>query len=241
MSENERPRFRKGMDLMRRFDARELVEALPVGRETDTLRFITEDLRYEPRRAEAGVVARIEEAVDSLLRDLFGWADQALDRFYESVRVPELTPAGTVATDGDGRPLWKRDPDTGHFLEDWRRLDGMDVESAIMDLQRVIVRASDEVAVLYGRTHMAQAVKEDEYWEAYRAVIDGTVNDRTASAYRATRDSRYFYFYTYLIWHRANQRLEAIKGVKRDLEFMRSRLIKDPALNDNGGPRERRG
>lgn len=236
MTEPEKPKFRKGIDLMRRFDSRDVLESLPVGRETETTRFLNEEMRYEFRRSEAGIVQRIEEAAEQMAADLFGWADNALDRFYESVRVPELNPAGTVATDANGRVVWKRDPDTGQFLEDWRRLDGMDVEAAIMDLQRVIVRASDEVARLHGRTAMAQAVKDDEYWEAYRAVIDGTVNDRTASAHRATRDSRYFYFYTYLLWNRANQRLEAVKAVKRDLEFMRSRLIKDPALNDRRTP-----
>lgn len=232
---DEKPKFRKGIDLMRRFDTRDVLETLPVGRETETVRFLAEDMRFEFRKAEASIVHRIEEAAESLVRDLFGWADDALSRFYSSVRTPELSDSGTVVLDGNGQPIWKRDPDTGQYIEDWRRLDGMDVEAAIMDLQRVIVRASDEVTMLHGRTAMAQAVKDDEYWEAYRAVIDGTVNDRTASAYRATRDSRYFYFYTYLVWNRASQRLEAIKGVKRDLEFMRSRLIKD-VYNDRSKP-----
>lgn len=206
----ERTRFRRGLSRRVR-DYRLDDDSLPTGPQTDILGFLDEHIRYEPRRSEANIIARIEATVEDVLDNLFGEAEVALSSLYDSVRVVG---------------------DDGQAVEDWSRVDGMDLERTIMTLQRVIVSATDAVGKLYARTLFAQNVKDDEYWEAYRSVIDGTINDRTAAAFRATKDSRYYFFYNYWVWKRAADMLEAYKTLKRDLEFMRSRLMKDPAVVD---------
>lgn len=216
-----KPRFRRGLShLVPKYD----VDALPDAPNTDILQFLDEHIRYQPRRSEAHIIARIESAVDGLLDGLFSEADSALEALYRSVRVVE-------GYDEDGMPIWRRD-DEGAYVEDWSLVDGMDLERTIMALQRVIIAATEEVGKLYMRALFAQHVKDDEYWDAYRSVIDGTINDRTAAAYRATKDSRYYYFYVYWLWKRASDLLEAYKNTKKDLEFMRSRLLKDPTVVD---------
>ena len=231
-------KFRRGVEHIRKYDSKDVIDSLPEGPETEVTSFLEHEIRYQPRRSEGKVIAEIERVADEVIEYLFADTERQIDEFYTLVRKVEMHDVGggllMPKFGEDGRPVWARDDD-GNFIEDWRTLDGMDVERLIMALQRVIMEAGEEVERLRSRMLMAQAVKEDEWYEAYRSVLDGTVKDREAFANRNTRESRYYFFFAYWVWRRADQRLESYRSFKKDMEFMRSRFLKDPSVIE---PRE---
>lgn len=221
---NERPKFREGVPNFKvgSFD----LDDLPEGPDSDILEWMSKGIRMQPRKAEGAALVRIEQTADSVCQSLFGEADEILERLRLQARVAKLNEAGVVMFTPEGEPMWVTDA-KGEYVLDWRRVDGMDVETAIMGLQIAISHGVDEVTKLHGRAAMAWTLKEDEYWDAYRKSLGGTVNDSTAAAMRATKDSRYYYYVVWMIWQRSEKKLEAIKQAKRDLEFMRQRLVKE--------------
>jgi hypothetical protein len=225
---NREPKFRKGGIGLLQPPAPVVIETED-GQVTDVTSFLSDRMRFAPRKSEAEILAKIEEAAEKYARDLFADADDALENLYLDVRIPEVEKVKnkTVTMVRDGRVIWKLD-EAGSPIEDWSRLDGMDIERAIMTLQRVIGVAVVMVAQLQGRVEFAYAVSQDEYWEAYgKDRFGGTNDQREAAARRTTWESRYYYFYTRAVWTILSAKLDHLKNVKRDLEFMRSRLIKE--------------
>jgi hypothetical protein len=225
------PRYRRGLlDLQ----DRTVLDQLPDGPSSKALDLLTETIRYEPRRGEAAVLARVERTAAEVCGELFRDADEALEEFYASVRVPVMERVGGVEmpkTRADGSFVWEAD-EWGRPREDWSKLDGMDVERAIARLQRVVAWASDRVAQLWVRAHFAQEVAEDEHADAWHSTRLGTREDKQATARRESRDARWHYLVTLWTWKRAAERLRVLEQTMRDLGFQRSRFIKS---QDQGG------
>lgn len=200
------------------------------GKEREYRKFLEEGIRYEPRQEEANIISRIEKEVEKMMGDLFGWADEALEEFYASVRVPVLDDKGIPVLE-EGQFVWEKD-DWGRPKEDWSKLNGQDVETAIMVLQRVINKATDEVSRFYAMTMLAEQIQDDAYYEGYRKPVEGTVRDREAAGRRASYDERYHYLYLYWVWKRLSSKLESLKQTKKDLEFARHRYLKDMDLGE---------
>lgn len=192
--------------------------------------FFRERFRFAPLPDEARIMLRIEETADKLATEMFAEADQALSHFYESVRIPEIevVDGQRVTKIDDGRIVWQTD-ELGRVIEDWDRLEGIELEGTILTLQRVILRVTDEVSRLYGRALVADKVRDDEYQELYRKPIEGTKDDRNAYAVTKTREARWFYYGTYLVYVRLRDKLEVLKETKKSLEFFRSRQMKAEA------------
>jgi hypothetical protein len=218
-----RAEFRRGLKLPE-LDLAASMDALPDGPDTDILGFIREKTRLVPRKDEAQWLLKVERAADAVVDDLFADADLAMAELRYQARIPEMV--GGVPKQENGKLVWATD-EKGEYFLDWKRVDGMDVEATIMRLQEAIDRGVDEVGKLHGRAVFAYNISQDEYWNAYRNTVGGTVNDNTAAAHRASKDSRYYWIAMLNIWQRADRKLEAVKNAMRGLEFLRSRLIKE--------------
>lgn len=191
--------------------------------------FFRNDFRWEPRAAESEILETIEERASKFADELFQSADQALEEFYASIRVPviEWTPAGEMPKmDENNNLVWEVDQ-FGEYVENWDNLTGQDCEAAIFRLQRVVSIVQPELSKLYIRAQFSYNVWDDEYWEAYRRPVDGTQSDRTARARRDTRDSRYFYMLQYSFWRIVHDRLQDVIQVKRDIENYVNRRLRD--------------
>lgn len=144
----------------------------------------------------------------------------ALDVLYEGIRVPRLSANNNVVRDENGRVVWERTED-GQIVEDWSRMDGADLEVAIFNLQRSRVELSARVNELLQEAIFSKHILNDEYYEGYRSLVEGTQGDRAAQANRVTREDKYFAFYKYCLWSSADTLLKEIAGLQRVMEKVR--------------------
>jgi hypothetical protein len=204
---------RKGLDHVRDLKG---TTALEEALEIDT--FLAQGIRMEPRASEAAIIAKIQGAIAEMIKPTFEQADRVLEEFYESVRIFDIDRAT-----GERTPRRHAD---GRYVEDWANLSRQDVEAAIWGLQRCILSLETRVSDLYMRTQFAHNVWDDEYQERYRAPVEGTVHDRTASARRATKDSRYYYLFTYWLWKLTADRVRSLTDTRRIIEFHAQRDLR---------------
>ena len=115
-------------------------------------------------------------------------------------------------------------------MEAFSKGEPVDLERIILTVQKVIYLATDTVAELYNDAYFADRVQQDEYWSAYKRYEGkgkATVGDRQAHAYEVTRDSRFYYYYRFLLWKRLSEKLSALSALQKTLEWFRSRSIKE--------------
>lgn len=183
-------------------------------------------MRFHPLPSEQGVYDDIDQAVDEVCANLYRDAEEALARFYLSVRQPKwrvVEGKREAARDEDtGEIIWQLD-EWGEPLEDWSRVEGVELERIIQILGRAIFTASKEVSRLYSQAFIADKVRQEHYWTGYRSVISGTIEDKTAAAMRGSREPRFFFVYRYTVWKRLSDRLDDLREAKRTLEFFRGR------------------
>jgi hypothetical protein len=208
--------FRKGLDQMS-------VEPAIVDGIDD---HVDKAIRYHPLPREQQVYDEINKAVDEVWVNLYRDVEEALERFYLSVRVPTwkvVEGKRVAARDEDtGEVIWQTD-DLGNPIEDWTRLEGTILEEMIQVLGRAILNASKEVSRLYTEMFTADRERSGDYWDGYGSVISGTIEDKTAAAMRNSRGTRFYFVYKYTVWKRLSDRLDDLREAKRSLEFFRGR------------------
>lgn len=174
-------------------------QALNDTEQSGTLDFLAHVMRFEPRQVEADIVAKLNGQIDHLMTLKYGGIDKTIEDFFNKV-------------------------------EEFSKMEPAELERTILMVQKVIYLATDTVAELYNDAYFADRVQQDEYWSAYKRYESkgkATVGDRQASAYEETRDSRFFYYYRYLLWKRMQEKLSSLSNLQKTLEWFRSRSIKD--------------
>lgn len=166
-------------------------------------------IEFSWRQEDKYAIAQLRAAAESVFADLFTDSVTALEQFYSSIRVYD--------PNRPGRPL---KTETGANVEDWSQLDGRDLIKAIFDLQREKVYISQKVSNLFLEASFAKQIAADEYHEAYKAPMEGTVGDRQAYANQQSKVARYAAFFRYWIWHSAASFQKEIDGTMRVLEKM---------------------
>lgn len=166
--------------------------------QSGTIEFLSHAMRLEPRSQEAGVIDKLNKQIDELMAQNYGDIDKAVEQFFEKVEQPS-----------------KAEP--------------AELEYVILSVQKVIYLATETVAQLYQDAYFADRVQQDEYWAAYKGMQKekDTAGNRQAFAYESSRDARFFYYYSYLIWRRVSEKLSALKDLQKSLEWYRSRSLKD--------------
>lgn len=163
--------------------------------------FLSHAMRLQPRAAEADVIEKLNGQIDTLMARSYGDVDQAVEKFFDGI--------GSLS-----------------------QVDPQQLEGTILAVQKVIFLATDTVASLYQDAYFADRVQQDEYWAAYKGYVDpnekkASIPDRQAHAYEASRDSRFYYYYTFLLWRRVSEKLSSLRDLQKTLEWFRSRSIKD--------------
>lgn len=183
-----------------------------VTEQSGTLEFLAHRLRLEPRSAEAGVLDKLNSQIELLMNKSYSDIDHTVDDIYDK-------------------------------LQDFSKMEPMELERAILTIQKTIFLATDTVSSLYNDAYFADRVQQDEYWAAYAELgpeesEDGasrktgkvTIGDRQAYAYEKTRDARFYYYYTYLLWRRLSEKLSSLRELQKTLEWFRSRTQRDKAF-----------
>lgn len=170
--------------------------------QSKTLDFLQHRLRLQPRSAEAGVIDKLNEQIDKIMIHNYGDIDEVVDKFFTK-------------------------------MEEHGRMEPAELEHMILMIQRVVYTANDVVVGLYQDAYLADRVQQDEYWAAFKApekdekVTKITIGDRQAYAYEKSQDSRFYYYYMFLLWRRVSEKLSTLKDLQRTLEFSRSRTSKE--------------
>jgi len=177
-------------------------------------------LKPEWRPEDKSAVEQLKSAAELVVNDIFGASFAILDELYSSVRVPVLTKYETPALDAKNRIIWQRD-ESGEYLEDWRKLDGYDIERALVRLQNLRLETSQRVQELFLETLMAKYSLQDEWHAAYEAPVQGTNPQREAVANRRAKNDRYNYLFRFWIYSNASVFEREIKDTSRLLERIR--------------------
>lgn len=164
-------------------------------------------IEFSWRAEDKNAITQLRAAAERVFDDLFSESVAALDTFYQSVWVPDpKRPGRYVMTE------------SGKYKEDWDQLTGQDAVSAIFTLQRERVVVSQKIANLFLEAVFAKYISTDTFNEGYRALMEGTVGDRTAYANQQSKVDRYAAFFRYWIWHTANSFQKEIDNTIRLLE-----------------------
>jgi len=211
---DEKPKFRRGLKsweaaMTDNASATGIGSSLdiPVGRslndieQSGTLDFLAHVMRFDPRKTEVEILDKLNDQIDTLMKHAYRDIDDLIDNFY--MKVDEVK-------------------------DDFSQLASVDLERMILGLQKVIYLATDTVSSLYNEAYFADRIQQDEYWASYRKPESkATIGDRQAHAYEETRDSRFYYYYRYMLWRRMSEKLSALREMQKTLEWYRSRTIKD--------------
>lgn len=169
-------------------------------------------ISFNWRPEDRAILDRIKSSASSLVEETFGDAIAAIDRFYESLRVPETVNRGghdIVCRDAEGRVIWKRN-EQGRIIERWDQLTGQDIEQTIADLLRLKLFIAPTVNQLLNEAIYAKHVAADAYDDAWGTVVQGTQGDRTAKANRASKQDRYHAHFRYVLYSTCNALLKEI-------------------------------
>ena len=97
-------------------------------------------------------------------------------------------------------------------------IEGVILESTIYELAIQAKKIEEEAVQAHLDYKFAQQIYDDEFWEAYRHIVDGTREDKTAYAMSKTIQSRYYAFFQYYVMKKLQTQLEQVKSIQRLLE-----------------------
>lgn len=177
-------------------------------------------IKFEWRDSDRMILDQIRAAANRGFLEAFHDCIDVLDRFYESVRVPEVNAEGIIKLDPDGRPIWQKD-EHDRYLEDWDNLTGQDIERCLFDLARIRLYVAPQVNDLLMEAMFAKRIQTDIHDDAYLGPVEGTVADRTAKANRKARQDSYHAFYRFWLWKQGDTFLQELTNTQKMLEKLR--------------------
>jgi hypothetical protein len=183
-------------------------------------------IEFHWRTSDRLILEQIRAAADAMFDDQFDAAITVLDRFYQSLRAPQVNAHGVVVSGSDGRPVWQQDSD-GKPVEDWGRLTGQDIETALFDLQEIRLTVSQQVDELRSEAIYAKHVYDDGYQDGYRGLVEGTQGDRNAHASKVSRTDKYHSFFRYYVYSRSNTFWQELNAFIRLLERVRDWRVRE--------------
>lgn len=177
-------------------------------------------IEFRWRDSDRLALEQVQAAANRVFLELFDDAITVLDRLYATLRVPEQNEHGVVRKDAQGRPIWRLD-DYGQPVELWSQLTGDDIERCLLDIARLRFSATPQVNNLLAAALFAKRISTDVYDDAYIAMIDGTIQDKTSKANRKARSDSYHAFFRYVLWSQGDVFLREIHNFQRLLERVR--------------------
>lgn len=172
---------------------------------------------YNWRSSDSLILDQVRAASAAVFQQEFAGVIGILNGIYAAIRTPVLNEYGIAVTDQQGRMIWMTGPN-GLPIEDWNRLTGQDIESALFDLQRVKFGLSLQVNDLQSEALFAKHIYDDNYHDAYSDVVEGTVKDREARASREARQDKYFAYFRYVLWSSSDTFMKEVVNFQRLLE-----------------------
>lgn len=167
-------------------------------------------IEFHWRPEDQKIVTQIRAAAERVFDEEFREVIKIIDGFLSSVRVPRMTRYDTVERDSRNRTVWEVDEKTGMPRVDWSRLTGQDIEETLLNLQLVKLTLSPRLSELMNEAVYAKHVYDDEWYEAYQKVLEGTTGDRQAKANVSSRVDRYHAFFRKWLWQQGDSFVKEI-------------------------------
>jgi hypothetical protein len=183
-------------------------------------------LKFTWTDAEAETIQTIKRAVDQIVMREHKEAFFAVHHLLAKVRQQQVGNDGALLFDEGGKPMWMRNLD-GSVLEDYSRLDAIDIDGAIMKFASYAFFAGQSSIDNYMEAVFAKYAADDAYQDMYSSIMTGTVPDKTATAERKSREERYFAFFKAYSHKRIKELIDRMDALRRALEFVRQAQQKD--------------
>jgi hypothetical protein len=148
-------------------------------------------MRVEWRGDDLVIVRQVQNVVEDRLIHAFRDAYALLHELYDLVRTPEIV-NGQIVKDRHGFTIWKRNPITGSFEEDWSKLTVKEKENLLFGLTTRIFGWEQRAAELWSEAMLAKAQYEERFSIAYDEPKVGTIDDRIAVGKKDAAEERYF-------------------------------------------------
>lgn len=153
-------------------------------------------MKLEFSRDDRAVMNRIEELINARLFDVFKDAFAVMSDIYDVVRLPEEVPGpgGELfpKRDNNGFVVWKRDPITGAYVEDWSRLTTKERENFVFRITTTMFEWEQRKEALWTEAMFSKAIFTERFAIEYDAPMSGTIDDRNAVGNVKAAEDRYF-------------------------------------------------
>lgn len=173
---------------------------LSTNEQSGTLDFLAHLMRLEPRQSERPILEKLNAQIDDYIAMAYKGVDDAIERFFKRINLDDNS---------------------------FSQIEPIELERIILQIQKTIYSVTEFVSNLYNEAYFSDRIQQDEYWSAYREADLKTKDDKQAYAYFKTKDSRFYYYYRYMIWKRMSEKLSSLKEMQKTLEFFRTRTQKD--------------
>lgn len=172
-------------------------------------------------------IETIKMAVDQMIQREYRDAFVAVQGILSLVREVERDPnTGELLYTESGAPVWKKDA-SGAVREDYNKLDATDLDSAILHMATYSFFAGQWAIDAYMEAVFAKYMADDKQADAFSAIMQGTIQDKTATANRKSRDERYRAFYKAYTHRKIKELLDRMDSLRRSLEFVRKAQQED--------------
>jgi hypothetical protein len=193
----------------------------------ETRRSIFAKIEFRWRASDEKILDQIRAGVDAMFGHMYSDMKHIVDAFYAEMRVPVVDPeSGVVKTDSRGRVQFQKDS-SGKDVEDWSQMTGQDIESALLNIERLKLDLAPRVNALLNEAVFARHIADDSFHDSYLELVEGTVGDRNAHASQKSREDKYQAFYRYYLWSNAESFMKEMSNFTRVLERVRYWRIDD--------------
>lgn len=180
-------------------------------------------LRFEWRPEDRASLEQIRGSVAAVFESLFGDVFDVIDQLYVGMRVPLTDSVGQPIIE-NGRMQFETD-ERGNYTERWDRLSADEIEDAIFRLAELRLDLRPRVNSMLMDALFAKYRANDEWDDAYTAILEDTVQGRTATANKKSRPDRYHAFFLNYLYTSAEAFFREVVAFQRTLENMRYRDV----------------
>lgn len=143
--------------------------------------------------ADRAVMDRMHSAIEKAVFEEFADAWAIMSRLWDIVREPEINEAtGEIATDPFGFKIWKKDPLTQSYIEDWSQLTLTQQRDFLFEITTRIFEWEQRKERLWTNAMFSKAIFTERFAIEYDAPMSGTIDDRNAVANSKAAEDRYF-------------------------------------------------
>lgn len=136
---------------------------------------------------------RVQYAIQKRVWDTFPEALAIMYDLYKIVREPEVDEnTGEIRVDAFGQPVWRKDPFTNTYIEDWTVLTLRQKEDFLFRIATQLFEWEQRSADLWTEAMFSKGMFTERFAIEFDAPIHGTIDDRNARGNKEAAEERYF-------------------------------------------------